>query len=379
MAPTGVPKLGAAAAHFAAGEGVDLLQEYANLPDPPDSEQDIAKARQLRARLGPLLDEYLATRQRDLDVDRFELELTAGDVFDRFILGQDDAGPKGLHLRDLAALRDEQRRHNVTVRSSIEPGADELAMVLLGAAFGSRAGWVPQVHVTWSRPDGGGQQDPIEFGPVENTLNSVIRACGARRVEGPAEIEMFVYTTGTASGQRAAFLDAIAAAVARGALATVVDLTFIGGSQDDQKTLVPDLIERKLAGKLAGFASWNTAANSIGTALRAAIAVGTGQRLGSLNRTALAAFLLDRYADDYAFRLFVRGALIADLNARKIGHDFILPEVAAGVAGENRALLWPKALELLWTIFPGLRDRGIYITLPWDRTFETQLYVNLAM
>ena len=39
--------------------------------------------------------------------------------------------------------------------------------------------------------------------------------------------------------------------------------------------------------------------------------------------------------------------------------------------------LWPHALDLLRSIYPAYRDMGLTITLPWDRTFETELDVRL--
>ena len=378
LAPTGIPALGAAARHFAAGDPVDQITTYANLPDPPQTPEDVARAQQLRARLGPLLDQYLATRKRNLEVDRFALQLTAEGGFDRFILGQDDAGPQGLHLRDLAALRAERDARGIGFVTSIEPGADELAMLLEAAALARRSAWVPRVRVTWSRPDGGTLNDPLEYAPLENTAESIIRACGARRVDADPEVELFIRVTGTTPGQTNAFVDAIKASVARGTLTTVADLTFLADNNaDEQRSLVERLIDEKIAGKLAGFGFWNTAANSIGTALPAAIAAGTGLRTGGFSRRALAEFLLNRYADDYAFHLFVRPALIAALQAQGTDHSYILPDEAKRVAGENRSQLWRQTLHLLETIFPEYRDAGITITLPWDRTFETEIDVRL--
>ena len=77
LAPTGVPALGAAAAHFAAGEPVDWLTQYANLPDPPQTDEQRALAAKLSAQLGSVLGTYIATRARDRDVDLYALQLTA--------------------------------------------------------------------------------------------------------------------------------------------------------------------------------------------------------------------------------------------------------------------------------------------------------------
>jgi hypothetical protein len=56
----------------------------------------------------------------------------------------------------------------------------------------------------------------------------------------------------------------------------------------------------------------------------------------------------------------------------------LLPDAASFAASENRAALWPRALQLLASIYPLYRDMGLTITLPWDRTFETELDVRLA-
>ncbi|MGH7683671.1 MAG: DUF4127 family protein, partial [Vulcanimicrobiaceae bacterium] len=303
LAPTGVPKIGDAASFFAAGDDTTLIQEYANLPYPLQKPDDIAKAQRIAARLGPLLDEYLSARRRNLDVDLLALRLTAEGGFDRFVLGQDDAGQQGLDIPDIASLMT-ARTHwgwGLMQRTSVEPGADELAMIMEAAAFTHRAGWTPRISVTWSQPGGSNMTDNIEFAPWGNIIDDIIASCGAAEVPSDGDIDLFVRVRGTSVAQETAFLDAIGAALSRGKLVSVVDLTFFGAPLDEQRELVQQMIARNYAGKLAGFASWNTTANSVGTAVPTAIAVAVGKRLGTFNPTALAEFLLDRYADDYAF------------------------------------------------------------------------------
>jgi hypothetical protein len=89
--------------------------------------------------------------------------------------------------------------------------------------------------------------------------------------------------------------------------------------------------------------------------------------------------MLDRYADDYAFHDFTRPALNARLSDRGIAdHTYLPPLVAEQTSWQNRADLWPRALDLLAAIYPCYADAGLTITLPWDRTFETELDVRLA-
>jgi len=378
LAPTGVPQVGAARAYYATGDTVDDLQAYANLPDPPVTQADRDKAERLRQRIGrPVLARYLAARARDRRVDEWALQLAAEGGFDRIVLGQDDAGPTGLHLRDVAALRRVAHDFALGDRASIEPGADELGMVLLAQAFARNVRWRPTVRVVYSRPDGGSVSDRLEFEPVDATIERLIAACGAARVATGGDIALFVRVSDTSDADERTFEDAIAEAAPHGG-ATVADLTFLDGDPGPaQRALTDALVARELAGRLDGFASWNTDANTVGTALAVAIAAGAGRRAGRLDERALAQFMLNRYIDDYAFHQFVRPQLNRSLRAEGIDTSLLLPAVARQASSANRAALWPHALELMAKIYPQYRDGGLTITLPWDRTFETQIDVRL--
>ncbi len=379
LAPTGVPRLGPAADYYAAGDTVELIAQYAGLPDPPRTDEQRRYAERLRERIGKPLDEYLAARLRDREVDAYALFLGAENGFDRIVLGQDDAGPVGLHLRDIAYLRSKMNGFFLGERASLEPGADELGMVLVAGAFARNVGWTPTVGVTYSRADAAGFSDPLEFVPVDVTISRLIGACGARRVESRGgDIRLYVRIPETSDSDERAFEDALAADVAAGRSVAVADLTFLhGGPGPEQRALTDALIARGIAGKIDAFASWNTNANTVGTALAAAIASGAGRRAGRFDARAHAEFMLDRYVDDYAFHQFVRPELNEDLRAREIDTTLLLPDVAQQTGDANRANLWPRALDLLAAIYPEYRDAGLTITLPWGRTFETKIEVRL--
>ncbi len=380
LAPTGVPKLGLATNYYATGDTVDAIQAYANLPDPPVSPDDVRKAAHLREIIGaPTLDAYLGTRFRNLNVDEWALQLAAEGGFDHIVIGQDDAGPQGLHLKDVAALKGLVVRYGLEGRASVEPGADELGMVMLARAFARNVHWTPTVSIAYSRPDGGSIVDRLEFVPIDTTIGQIVRACGARRVDGIADIALYVRVAGTSDADENAFEDRLAADVAAGRSVAVADLTFLSGQPgDEQRELTQALIAKKLAGKIDAFASWNTDANTVGTALPTAIAVGAGRRAGTYDAVAHAQFMLDRYIDDYAFHQFVRPQLNDVLRARGIDTTLLLPDIAREASSTNRSMLWLYALDLLAAIYPQYRDGGLTITLPWDRTFETKIDVRLT-
>jgi len=256
-----------------------------------------------------------------------------------------------LHLRDLAALRRFAATWVPPERASIEPGADELALVLEAAAFARAARVVPAVRVVYSRPGGATVNDPLEFAPIAVTIGDIVRSCGARaaRSDEAADIDLFVRVPATSAADERRFVASIvddAQPPAPGAarpLAAIADLTFL--ATDDylqQRQLTLDLIGAKVAADVAAFASWNTVANTVGTTLPQAIAVLAGRRLGTYDPRAEHTFTLMRYVDDVAFHTAVRPELNADLAAAgTTDHTYLDDETARRVASQNRALLWP--------------------------------------
>ncbi len=379
LAPTGVPALGPAANYFAAYPLWQYVQQYANLHDPLLPSEEATAAR-LRALIGePLLQEYLATRARDRDVDALVLYLTARGAIDHVVLGQDDAGRVGLHVADLADLKAVLLQYGLAGRASIEPGADELGMALVARTLAREADWTPRVAVRYSMPGGASVRDPLEYAPIGVTIGSLIRLCGGVRSRTDPDITLYVRVPNTDALQDDELLAAMRADVAARKPVAFVDLTFLQNTYAPQAAFAQRLLSDGLAGKLDAYASWNTDANSVGTALAEAIAAGAGRRMGSYDRLAQMDFTFDRMVDDYAFHDYVRPELDAYLDEDGIAdHTYLLPPVAAAVAARNSADLWNRAESILHELYPGYHIAAIRIALPWNRTFETRIRVRLA-
>src|SRR5260370_32854804 len=93
---------------------------------------------------------------------------------------------------------------------------------------------------------------------------------------------------------------------ATGRSVALADLTFLEGSFTDQAGFVQMLLAGGEAGRLDAYASWNTDANPVGTALAESIAAGAGRRSGTYDALAHKTFTFNRIIDDYAFHDEVR-------------------------------------------------------------------------
>ncbi|MBV8491305.1 MAG: DUF4127 family protein, partial [Candidatus Eremiobacteraeota bacterium] len=297
LAPTGIP---AGTPFFAADPAWRLLQQYANLPQPVPA-SDAQTERDLRTQLGPVLNDYLATRERDLGVDRLLLQLTAQGTIDRLAIGQDDAGPVGLHVNEVAQLRQIVANDpSFGGRVSIEPGADELGMALVAQAIARTAGWTPHVRVVYSTPSGALTQDPLEFAPISVAIDGLIGLCGGVRDDGRPDLALFVRVPKTTPQEDGALSAAMTASLAAGTPVALADLTFLNDDQyASQAAFAKNILATGLASRLDAYASWNTNANTVGTALAEAVAAGAGRRRGTYDDLAHRTFTFMRFLDDY--------------------------------------------------------------------------------
>ena len=379
LAPTGVPALGPAAQFFAAGPVWPYLQQYANLHDPP-LPSEMATAAHLRALIGDnVLQEYLDTRLRNYAVDMAAIDAVRAGAVDRLAIGQDDAGPVGLHVKEVHALQIAVLQYGLQDRVSIEPGADELGMALVAHALALQARWTPRIAVRYSTPNGGSYGDPLEYAPIDVAIRSLINLCGGVRDDASPDIVLYVRVPKDTPDQDAQLEAAISADVQAGKPVAFADLTFLEDTFSDQAAFAEKLLRDGVASKLDAYSSWNTNANTVGTAIAEAVAAGAGRRRGTYDALAHKEFTFNRIVDDYAFHDYVRPQLNTALDAQGVqDHTYLLPEQAASIAALNRAALWNRAQAILQELDPGYHIAAMQITLPWNRTFETQIGASLA-
>ena len=375
LAPTGIP---AGTPFFAAYPIWPYLQQYANLHDPP-LPGEMASAEHLRELIGePVFDAYRATRARDLAVDRLLLQMTAKGVIDRLVLGQDDAGPAVFTCVRSRFCNRSWLSANLANRASIEPGADELGMALVAHGIARAATWTPRIGVRYSTPEGALYQDPIEYAPISTAIDALVGVCGGVRDDSQSEIVLYVRVPGTTSPEDDALMGEMKNDVDRGRSVAFADLSYLT-SYRDQAAFAQRLLTSGLASRLDAYASWNTNANTVGTAFAEAIAAGAGRRLHTYDALAHRTFTFVRFVDDYAYDDEVRPQLNATLAAQGItDHTLLVPGAAASIAQLDRSLLWNDAVGILSQLDPGYHVAAISIGLPWSRTFETSIDVGIA-
>jgi hypothetical protein len=373
-----------------------LLRRYSELLDRAErlGEQDAAtELADTERKLGPeALRDYLEARRRNHAVNQAAIRLAADGLIDYLVLCQEDAAPVGIHVPEQLALRAQIEEFRVGDRAVVNPGADEVGLLLLARhcllASGTPIGMSPDYAA-----ERGAQVYPaFESQPLRQTLETSIAIAGAR-VCPPMEADamLFVHTpveaqpdiaeapppgqSPTLSLQADSLADRTEGAAAAGRAVGVADVAYCNGADPE---LISALQRRKLLGKLHAFAGWNTAANTIGTAVSHLCMVAAADRARAA-ATAEAGwrFVATRLVDDYGYQSAARARAVE--HARKIGADpFALGEASEEMEQFVSAELAPLAGELL-ADFPVPLSPGaeppVRLSLPWRRLFEIE--VNL--
>jgi hypothetical protein len=371
-----------------------LLRSYSELLDRVErlGERDAAtELAEMERKLGPRhLRDYLEARRRNHAVNQAAIRLAADGLVDYLVLSQEDAAPVGIHIPEQLALRAQIEEFRVGDRASVNPGADEVGLLLV-ARHCVLAGSSPVgISPDYAAERGAEVYPAFESQPLRQTLEASIAIAGAR-VCPPmeADVMLFVHTpveaqpdiaeapppghSPTLSLQADSLADRMQAAAVAGRLAGVADVAYCNGADPE---LISALQRRELLGKLHAFAGWNTAANTIGTVVSHLCTTAAADRArASACAEAGWQFVASRLLDDYGYQSAVRARAVE--HARQMGADpFALGDASDEMERFVSAELRPLASELLASfpvaLSPG-EDPPVRLSLPWRRLFEVEV------
>ncbi len=308
------------------------------------------------------------------------LALASDGVLDQLVLSADDTAPVGLPAAEAAWLD-----HWVSALGSppqVEryAGADEIAGVRVVRALRGAAEH-PQIAIV-DLP-GLDRIAPYEAVPIRDTARAQIRAVGGRPVHEPRDADIVLVVLppepegdwalappAPDEGRDAChrwLADRIAALVHDGAWVALADTAFPNGGSP---AVVERLVEHGVLGALGGYAGWNTAGNSIGSALAQAV-VGRGAAgPGSAHER----LLVHRLVEDLGYMTEVRPAVRRERAAAGLPTEPGTPTEAAALASTvarhlSGALAGLGELEQRWRL---AEERT---SLVWGGTFACDIEV----
>jgi Protein of unknown function (DUF4127) len=356
----------------------EKLARWADFSPYPEHQEIVA---QLEKEIPPAaLQNYKQARKRNLDINQKAVEWARTSVFDYLILSQDDARPKGIHVRDRESLIESVKTLHLDAKVAIQPGADEVSMLLLARAMTDKWSYHPKIKAIYSSDSMSRQAMPFEDRPLAQTVRFHIRAAGAIEVsdEKQADILYYVYTSRFEKGRAETFAREIAQK--KGQSVIIADVDPKGDLQGGDSVFTEALRLKGVFSTVYGYACWNTAGNTIGTALPHGLLYGVSKVVLKTKPPKIVQkrmadaqtwFLLNRLLDDYNYHSFVRPKALAMIKAKK-WNPLRLDE-------EQTIFIKSFCLKELTTLFPkwvtplktSIHD--FHFDLPWNRTFEGEI------
>ncbi len=374
------------------------LADWAEVSVGTDAKSKTETARLEQVIPDHVLTDYKRTRGRNLKINLRSIELVRNGVIDYLILSQDDAKPQGIHVADREKLIAETRRLGLTEKIAIQPGADEVAMLLLARSLNKHFNNSPRIKVVYSSEQLSNTVMPFEDRPLRQTVSYHLKATGSQQVEneGEADLLFYVYASRFEQGRGESFAKEIEAKIEEGKQVIVGDVDPRGDVQGGDTGFTVALLKRGLFPELSGYASWNTAGNTIGTALPQGIifALARAKHIKSKAvtdrvTTAQNWFTLHRVLDDYYYHNVVRAQTNIHFNQHQWSSRVLTDEERQKVEGYSIALMQQCFEELVQQYFSKRvgswqknltceKPKNMTFALPWSRTFEAEIDFDIT-
>ncbi len=369
------------------------LAKYEEIKDKFERTGDkslLSKLKNLKAMV-PMeeIQRYENTRNRNFEVIRTLMRIVKTSPVDYLIVGQDDAKPDGPQIQENAKLREFAKHLELGDKAYFCEGIDQHGNILVSRAILSDLNFHPKVRIVYSDGDGKKAFALYESKPIEDSLADQLFASGAKHVNPGEEFDytLYVNTPGRRRNTFQAFMRNLKDEVDQGFPVAVADINFgVDGTSDEE--LFAGLSEERRAHKLLAFAGWNTAGNTMGTAIPAANVFLSGRALetDALSReVAQKEFLLHRMIDDYAYHKYTRPAAYKLIDKYQNQRDEVYGETFTRVNQFVEDDLVKHAKELFDLQFEGktffasnkeyriVAMDNLSVYLPWPRAYEAAI------
>ena len=349
-------------------------------------------------------DNYIATRKRNLTINRQGIQMASSNKLQFLAIGLDDVTKQGINILEREELEKEKTKNTIVLS-----GADELGMALLARFFLVQANTTPSIGVRYSTKLGPNTNTRYEPDLLEKIISDQIYCIGgrvAKNNEHP-DIWLFVHSPETAQQEATAvdpregvpdsvnqWISDLNECILSGEIVLLADVACANGGDP---RLMPRLLNCIPFASLSAYAAWNTTANTVGTVLAHGIIrwltkiIPVSPELRLRAGKAHIVFLFARLIDDWFYQTLLRQELHGYLEEKGVSRFQL-----GGMLEHTEALLYKRLMPSARTIFNryfrgktffsgtgtnivpiALKDLEVYF--PWKRTFEAKIIPKIAI
>lgn len=379
----------------AMAEWSSLQETAATFENPKDFQRLVALESSVPAEM---IARYRKLYDDNRRVNQQLISLTQSGVLAGLLLGQDDSAPFGLGNMEKQRVEN-LLAGNPTLHNKIfiTRGTDEAALTLLGPVIQPSAAANRKAFIHFTEPHAANTIMPYMPRPLARTVDEKLRIAAVESTTDLSEAD-FILVIHAGNKQSEARHLSVEAKTIRAWMETGHQIAIVDLATDwtAQQTLLPHL---RRAGvpihPLLAYAGWNTASNSVGTAVTQALMALSGRNAADLptalfRDTARVEFLAERILDDWYYQKTYRHQL-NDILVRKKIDPYELSQSRKEVENRIRQQLNGAYFQYIhneWRnseISLQPQNNNSFVTgtwqihsgLPWNRTFE--IFVDLHM
>lgn len=351
------------------------------------TQDEIASLKDIKAKIEPqYLNDFLKRRKINLNLNLESLNLVYEKVIDFLIFPQDDASEFGYTAKDQNIIRSQIEAKQLAFDIYMYPDADAVANVLLSRMLLNYKQIKPLVYIRYLSPMAPGSIPCLEDRYLDVSVRYQILASGAlvATSASEADIVLLVASSGNKmeTGPDKNFNRSRDITVLRNLVdgleytdylintlnkpVMIADIAFLNGSDLE---LILLLNKRDMLFKLASYAGWNTAANTLGTCIPHGL---TTLLYGKTQ--AYYDFMTLRYLEDAMYCSIVRSKVSSrDLTSRGYNYFYV-----GETDGEIASIIEEEIIQSAKHYLSRLNNQFIIkrCYMPWRRMFEIGLDVE---
>lgn len=252
-----------------------------------------------------ILEDYLKIRERNFSVNKNYLEWQSEGIFDFLVFTRDDTAEFGLNIIEADYLAQYAKVHT---------GFDEVMLTILTRVLAENFNKKIKIFTRFSTENGGKIIPRYEEKILEKTTEFQIKMCGAEpeKIPEKADLVLLVHTPVESQNDLALeeFVELDSISSVDFCINYILDsnkpviLADVKNANGSDSLLVSNILKQDL--DLYGYAGWNTASNTIGTALATGITRYIAEKENSFCVEAFNRAIFARFVDDCAYQSLIR-------------------------------------------------------------------------
>ncbi|MCD7879259.1 MAG: DUF4127 family protein [Candidatus Gastranaerophilales bacterium] len=300
-----------------------------------------------------ILQDYLNTRKRNFDINKYYLELAKQGIFDCLVFSKDDCSKFGLNVKEAKELEiSASSLNNVFIKT----GADEIPLTLLSRAINYEKNI--KIAPIYTAPESIHKISKYEDISVEESVKSQIELAGAK-VSTVNDSDMILIVNNFENEQGELVMNVHVPLFNSDLILPekpycIADILNANGSDNN---FAAAFLKKNNLKNFYGYAAWNTTGNTLGCVISTALTYYKAQKP---DKTAFKILNLTRFLDDWAYQANIR---------EKIKHN---TNNLSGIVLKNEM----KNYENILLNKFGVKAAGINYSFPWNRFFEIKIDIE---